>query len=370
MTNNPQQPNHNQPNQNQTNINPVQKHISLRYDDKQFAEFVFSLLGKPQTLEKSIYGNFDIKLNEIINFHNLLDQRISQQNHAQLIQFKATINFKSVSENNDYTRESSIILSNFDELESYNETRPLVSESISLSWIYLVQFNDKSTPEKQEIDVFIGTKGDIIKNSNNFQSNLTRIRIVKKSGIFKLSVRCTAHSWGNDIIELFTREVAILIRNKSSFEKLSKVFIPWFGIFSVTLFTFVSGIIHNKIESELIALGVSQFKNTVSQNLSINQLLELLLKYIVEYSANSIKMSVANYDFLAILLFTILAFTLFNFGTHKRPSFLVLTRKDIKQRARMLNNNKLNWILFFLSVPVSLFVNIASSFLFLYMTTK
>lgn len=62
-------------------IHDTQKgYLALPFDQDQFQEFVKGLLGKPQTITKRIRGNFEISLKDLQNFHDLIEQRISQQN--------------------------------------------------------------------------------------------------------------------------------------------------------------------------------------------------------------------------------------------------------------------------------------------------
>jgi hypothetical protein len=41
---------------------------------EDFGEFVSNLLGKPQTIERQIYGAFEIRKEDIFNTHHLVNQ--------------------------------------------------------------------------------------------------------------------------------------------------------------------------------------------------------------------------------------------------------------------------------------------------------
>ncbi|MEH2339637.1 hypothetical protein [Nostoc sp.] len=101
----------NQPQQNQnnpviySNVNSsTGGYITLPVAPDQFNDFIINLLGRPQSIEKRIYGRFEIEWSDITNFHDLINQRINQQNNGQLINFQSRIYFddNSVIELNSY----------------------------------------------------------------------------------------------------------------------------------------------------------------------------------------------------------------------------------------------------------------------------
>lgn len=110
----------------------------------QFRDFIAGLLGKPQTIERYVEGPFELTKPDAENLYHLLDQRISSQNDATLVQFTARI---------IYSDNSSVLLNSFSDFQSYNEVKPLISTGLHLSWTYLIQFKNKSFPEKQNIDI-------------------------------------------------------------------------------------------------------------------------------------------------------------------------------------------------------------------------
>ena len=107
-------------------INYSGGYVTLPFDQAQFKDFVVSLLGRPQTIEKRIYGRFEVNLQNLQSFHYLIDQRLTQQNNALLSQFRAKIYFSD---------DSSITLNSFEELITYNEVRPLVSVAVDLTMV-------------------------------------------------------------------------------------------------------------------------------------------------------------------------------------------------------------------------------------------
>lgn len=62
-------------------INYAGGYVTLPFNQDQFRDFVISLLGRPQTIEKRAYGKFEVNLRDLQSFHYLIDQRLTQQNN-------------------------------------------------------------------------------------------------------------------------------------------------------------------------------------------------------------------------------------------------------------------------------------------------
>lgn len=65
--------------------------IMLPCSPNDFGKFISSLLGKSQTIEKTIIGSYCIGKDEVISTFQLVNQRIRQQNEAVLTQFTVKI---------------------------------------------------------------------------------------------------------------------------------------------------------------------------------------------------------------------------------------------------------------------------------------
>lgn len=105
-----------------------QQEVILPVSEEDFAKFIAGLLGKPRTIEDFFEGPFDLSKEDIENCFHLVNQRVTQQNKATLIQFSVRV---------AYDDDTSVLLNNLDDFSSYREVRPLVSVSANLSWNYL-----------------------------------------------------------------------------------------------------------------------------------------------------------------------------------------------------------------------------------------
>ena len=165
--------------------------IMLPCEPASFGEFISKLLGKPQTIERNLYGNFKIDKDDVINTHHLIHQRISQQNESSFIQFTAKIYFSD---------DSSVEINTIDDFSIYHEIKKVNCTLLNLSWTYLIKFKGKTTPEKQTINI---TFGDYVPEEY-FISGRSKKKFKASSNVISIIVQHTARSWGVDIESLLT----------------------------------------------------------------------------------------------------------------------------------------------------------------------
>jgi hypothetical protein len=180
----------------------VEAKISLPMEPEHFVQFISGLLGKPQTSRKFYSGQFELTYDDVLNTCELIEQRMHQQNEASLIQFLVSIN---------YNDDSAVQLNSIEAFKNYTEIKPLVCVSVTLSWIYLVNFPQKDAPEKQQIDLSFDAKGRFV--SPLMASADDEWRMLRAvGGIIRLEVRHTERTWGNDIESLLDGHIRRIIQ--------------------------------------------------------------------------------------------------------------------------------------------------------------
>lgn len=190
----------------------------------QFRDFIAGLLGKPQTIERYVEGPFELTKPDAENLYHLLDQRISSQNDATLVQFTARI---------IYSDNSSVLLNSFSDFQSYNEVKPLISTGLHLSWTYLIQFKNKSFPEKQNIDIsFISdpsqeARARLVTGSADF-IRVTHI-IDTRSTPCAIRIQHTDRTWGVDIEALLKGQIETLRKPQSSGRRIANQYAGMIG---------------------------------------------------------------------------------------------------------------------------------------------
>lgn len=179
--------------------------MSLPYTPEQFARFLKGLLGRPQEISRIIEGLFEVEQANISDLHHLLGQRIAQQNQGSLIGFQARLVFDD---------RSSATLRSLDELLSYNETRPVISDALHITWDYLLKFEDKADPERQRIEFSIqasGTGNPVIADSPSGQAQ----KVVANGSeddhsvgpYFSYTISHTARTWATDMDTLLANYI-------------------------------------------------------------------------------------------------------------------------------------------------------------------
>ncbi len=188
-----------------TNLTKTKQEVRLAMDDKQFQDFIQSLLWKPQVISKDFWWYYCIEKDDIINLDKILSQRISQQNKGKRVYFRASIYY----EDNSVAEVSSI-----PHLIDYNETLPLVCDAVYLTWKFLVKFEDKDSPEVQEVSISFISNDEPKKY--DFEENNINWFFYRRSDV-SLRIKHTARTWGVDIEGLISRHMDWIVKPQKKF---------------------------------------------------------------------------------------------------------------------------------------------------------
>lgn len=328
--------------------------ITLNCGQEDFEKFIRSLLGRPQTITNHFQGEFDLNREDLEQFHHLLVQRIEQQNKASLIQFTARV---------VYDDDSTVLVNDFDTFRSYNEPKPLRSVAIHLSWSFLVQFEDRKSPEKQEVDVSIVTGASRPFLDDNHTWFVGPFH--SDTGFIALRISHTARSWASDITALLTGHIKTLIHDRSKIrawlsEHAEKVGI---GVFcTVMLGTLVS----------MFFIGESVKKSEMAGAVGIvgiqgvDAKLTALANLVAAGAWPRFAVYGVSFIFLTIIVSIGLGIWAGTMADARSPAFLTLTRKTEEYRRRMIKRSQNRFRFFLLSLFVSIVTGIAGNWLFAY----
>lgn len=324
-------------------------YLTLPFNSDQFATFIRGLLGTPQTITKRIRGNFEIHLKDLQNFHDLINQRITQQNNGKLIQLKTQIY---------YTDESSVTLGSYAELETYNEVKPVISEAVRMNWSYLIQFADKESPEKQEIELLIvsTTQENIIEDD---------IPIIFPSmGQFKITIKHTARSFGSDIESLLTHQINSLITPCSKLKDFIRKKSTEIGILTAVLFLisslttiYISTRSFNKSEVEKVSTFINSTKEISSKT-------DFILNYIASNAQNLFFLKSLLYVVVSIFLSVVFGVLVDSMADNKTKSYLVLTRESLKNRNILIEKSKRKFQYFWGTIILSIAAGVVANYIF------
>lgn len=172
--------------------------LALPFDKAQFTDFLRGLLGAPQTIERRFRQSFALTTLHLKNLHEALLIRVDQQNVGQLVAFKATISFGDGSSVSLMTPESLFV---------YEETKPIESNGVTIVWTFLVQFPNKSIPEKQSV-TFSAMGTTPTEGSLNWAFKRIEGHFVwDESTSISIRVEHTERTWGADIENLLANQV-------------------------------------------------------------------------------------------------------------------------------------------------------------------
>ena len=326
-------------------------YLTLPFDQDQFKDFVIGLLGKPQEFNKKFIGQFQLTLQDIQSFYYLIDQRLSQQNKGVLILFRAKIH---------YDDKSAVTLNGIEELVNYREVNPVISTSIELSWHYLVNFEYKSHPEKQEIDVEILTSDHV----------LSTPEIWLDTGFFDVSIKYTARTWGKDIESLLKDHINSLMISESGFRPFLRKYRSHVSICLAVLF-FLGTIVGVLGVTEIyVGAEVARITELLSSEPSISNKIDVIAQFIVDGGATRYYFMSSAFLLISLITSLVLAAYFADILDRRKPSFLLLTRKSFERRSQELKEMENQWKKFLLSIVFALVTNLISNYIFAWLVTQ
>lgn len=328
--------------------------VMLPCEQKDFSEFISGLLGKPQTIEHRYMGQYEVTKDDLLVFHDLLEQRLMQQNDHSLIQFTARLL---------YSDDSSVRMNSLEEFIHYTEIKPLITVGIEMSWTYLIKFRQKNTPEKQRIDITFKT------NSRSFIDNDIYYLGERNWSIVLLSINHTERTWGSDIESLITGHVKSILIKRHPLAAFITKYHGEIGFFTAILFLFgsmVGAYRTSKLFIESILLKSSQLqKNVMSDSLSdlnnkVNYILELVSSGTWELYAYKL----LGYLILSFIMSFVFGMWISDKANNAPRSFVLLTKDTTSMMLKSKISYKKAWIMFIVSILVGIATGVVGNIIF------
>lgn len=297
---------------------PSEYHVVLPCEVKDFRNFVSGLLGKPQELTGSIEGTFQISHREIANICHLITQRINNQNDSSLVHLGITVH---------YSDGTTVTHHNVKDFEAYHPTSPCFPVGVSIDFTYLIKFQNREIPEKQEISVAIETDPE-----------LAHVRTKRwfRRGLFAYRIQHTERTWASDISGLLKSHAETIIKKKSPFiEFISNnedEFTTYLGLLVFAIVVIIW------CKSTLLLLDAPQdfFEHYTDASIS---------KYWV--------LSATVFSVLAIVLYSIRHFFQYHI-TLNNFSLIILTDKDIERQKKYNSRYIRRWMIYILGWSMSI----------------
>jgi hypothetical protein len=329
--------------------------VSLPFNEDQFKEFVVGLLGRTQSISRIISGSFELSLKDVENIYYLINQRILQQNEAKLIQFNTKI---------VYSDNSSIMLNSFEELLTYNEVRAISTDSIHLSWQYLVKFQDKDIPEKQEIDIsFIANES----HPSSIENDNLPFFYLSRGGYIPIRIRHTARTWGADIESLLTSHIENLLKPKNKLKEFSRKNKSKISLGTAITF-FLSTVIGCYFATISFTAGL---KGKIASDLELIASDSQKIDYLIDFSSNGDWSQHYFYVFLFLIFGIVISIVLGTWideaADAYEPSYIDFTKEDSKRKIKLEKKKNRKWSGFIISLIVSVVAGIVANYLFYYL---
>lgn len=334
--------------------------VLLPCEPDEFSHFVSGLLGKPQTIEKYFHGAFELSREQVSNTFHLVNQRINQQNVASLIQFTVKI---------IYDDNSSVLLNSLDDFEHYNEVRPLKSVGVTLSWTYLIRFQQKNAPERQQIDLTFRAgssgAGDLIVEDGVLISR--RRSYLGPSGI-SLRINHTDRTWGVDIESLLTGHVKTLFVAQNKTASFLSKNSEKIGLFVGIVF-FLGSIVgayfstRKFIDSYLRAVS-SLSKGVKNHSDLLFSKIDFLMDIITKGVWPRYILSIIIFILICIIISIVLGIWVAAKADNSPRSFVLLSKSAEEEWKHILNKTKRDWLVFCVSIVASIITGILANIIF------
>ncbi len=308
-------------------------YLQIPIEAKDFKDFVLKLLGKPEILAGGYIGAYEISKETITDFTELFDQRMYQQNNATLTNFSCKLFFSDRT-----TRD----ITSYESFLGFREGKDVICTRVDVSWIYLIKFSDKESPEKQEITIKFRTK-ELEFEEIDLPSFLNR-------NLIEYEIRHTARTWGLDIETLIEKKIKELMIKENKYFKWIKRNNWKIGLFiGVLLFVVLSSIlcyVLGRLSSEV-------FQN-YSKVLGIEKKLDLISMFLLNQN-------IYNSNFKSLLMFFFILVFSVVMGTmltsqlgFEKQSFLLFTTASEKNKDRIKKkeNHKVFKIIFTLILGI------------------
>lgn len=333
--------------------------VMIPCEQEDFADFISGLLGKPQTLEKVYHGSFDITRHDVENTFHIVDQRVRQQNEASLIQFTVRI---------QYDDDSSVLLNSLQDFIHFTEIRPLVSVAAHLSWTYLIRFQDKRIPEKQQIEISLiaGHNSSII----HVEEDVHIVRAFPRFGRGFISTRIshTARTWGVDIDSLLSGHIKTLLRSESKLQRWIYQHSEGIGVSAAIVFFLLTMLGIYFTSNHFLGEQLARVERFLSAQEGNPEALSAKVNFLLEMAAKGtwprFSFGLAVFVLATVILAIFLGIWVGTTADNRPSSFLLLSNKAQERKAKILQKARRRWLAFMASLITSIVAGIIGNAIF------
>lgn len=155
--------------------------ITLSLNKEKFAEFFFSFLGAKETLSKIFNTDFVVRMQDLLQFHYLITQKIEKEQFIHISLVTAAIR---------YDDDTSRTINTFEAMEKYYEYRDVDTQSINITWNFVFKSPNENNIHQQKISLFFETR-------NTYS----------KTGSVTVAIEHTNQVWATEVMHLFEEQI-------------------------------------------------------------------------------------------------------------------------------------------------------------------
>lgn len=332
--------------------------VALPCDPNDFSNFISSLLGKPQTISKAYSGSFEVSHKDIDHAYHLIAQRVKQQNRSNLIQFTVRIVFDD---------NSTVLLNSLEDFHAYSEVRPVIVTQAHLSWSFLVQFEDRSHPEKQEIELSFVTKGSGgIAIFDTEDSPVVPISRFLGGGHISFRIKHTARTWGADIESLLSGHIKHIllpeVKIRSFIRRHSGKIATAFGI--AFFVSSIAACFYSASQAEKARLA--SLKPILADSTNLDLKLNTLLDMVARGYWGTFFFSVFIFTIFSLVVAILLAIWAEMSADTHQPSYILLTKKSEQYKQQADAEYRSKFLSFLTSIGIGILTGVVSNIIFTY----
>jgi hypothetical protein len=344
-------------NMNNVSDNSYEKNYSvmLPCEPEQFKEFISGLLGKPQTITQQIRGIFVIAKQDLVNLNYLICQRVEQQNGGTLIQFTTRIVFDDG---------SSVLLNSLDDLKIYHEIRPVISTQVHLSWVFLLQFKDRTVPEKQVIDVSFTTGGGSTFSYERGEEIIVRGLSFLQSGTAAFRIQHTARTWGFDIQALLTSHLKSILVKESPIRAFIRDHSGKISSIAAGIFFTLAFITAYRAGLNLLTEQINAISKLKGLSVDVASKVDYILTSMSSGIWERYLIASIGYIILALVLSVTLGIFIGTRADTTKPSFILLSPQAELNKTSKLSEYNSKWIELIISMVVGLLTGIVGNYIY------
>jgi len=169
--------------------------VTLTLKKGKFEEFLFAFLGNKESLSKIYKNDFIVKLEDILQFHYLLLQKIEKEQFISLSMMTAVFR---------YDDNTSRTINTIKALEAYLEYRDVGVNTTEITWHFLFKLPDNENIQQQKVSIFF----------NSFDTTVGQ-------GTIKVTIDHTNQVWATEVLRLFEEHISkITTKNTIAFRIL------------------------------------------------------------------------------------------------------------------------------------------------------